>query len=60
MTAPAQHGKCSIVGRDLQQYVHTICVLLPPLSYYEFPSIQGIISLLKYQTLGIIQDRKRN
>jgi hypothetical protein len=33
---------------------------LPSLPHHEFPSIPGIISLLKYQTLGIIQDRKRN
>jgi hypothetical protein len=50
-----------MVGRgDFQQYVHTVCVLLPSLPHHEFPSIPGIISLLKYQTLGIIQDRKRN
>jgi hypothetical protein len=48
-------------GTFNDMYTQYVCVLLPPLPNNRFPSIQGIIiSLLKYQTLGIIQDRKRN
>ncbi len=59
--APAWHGKCSMFGKDFQLNVqYIVWVLLPPLPLHEFPSIQGIISLLKYQTLGIIRDGNRN
>jgi hypothetical protein len=49
-----------MLGREFQLDVHTVCVLLPPLPQNGFPSIQGVISLLKYQTLRIIQDGNRN
>jgi hypothetical protein len=47
-----------------------VCMLLPPCSDYDFPSIEGVISLLnvfmdgvtaqKGHTLGTIQDRNKN
>jgi hypothetical protein len=57
---PAQHGKCSMLGRSFPLFEHTVCVLFPTLPHHDFPSIQGIISLLIYQTLLIILDGSGN